>query len=447
LFVNVTVENLAPCKKLVRVEVDPQQVAQAFEAMTRDFQRKANFPGFRPGKVPLDIVARRFEKEIQDEVKQKLINDTFKQAMEEQKLDVVAKPDIEEIQFGRGQPLQFAATVETAPEFELPEYKGLPARVETRAVSEADVERALEVLRGQRVSYRTVDRPVATGDVAVVNYTGQCEGKPITETAPTAMGLTQKKAFWIEVGNNSFIQGFGEQLLGGKAGEKRTVTVDFPPGFVTPQLAGKRGVYEVEVVEVKEKVLPALDDELAKAYGAVSLEKLREGVRKDLDNELSYKRSRSIHDQLRQSLLGRVQFELPETSVAYETRNRIYDIVNANQRRGASREQIEQQRDRIASAATQDAKERVKLAFIIQKIAEKENIKVSQDEISRRVAQIAVANQIPMDKLVKDLRERNGFIGIYDQLASEKVMDLLERNAQLIDAPPGSTSGFQTNPS
>ncbi len=442
---NVTVESLAPCKKLVRVEVETQKVQEAFEAMIREFQRRANFPGFRPGKVPREIVARRFEKEIQDEVKQKLISDSFKQAVEQKNLEVVSKPDIEEIQFGPGKPLQFAATIETAPEFELPEYKGLPARVESRAVSEGDVERALEVLRSQRVTYRTVERPVASGDVAVVDYTGQCEGKPITETAPTAMGLTQKKGFWIEVGNNSFIQGFGEQLLGAKAGDQRTVTVDFPADFVTPQLAGKKGVYEVDVTEVKEKVLPALDDGLARAFEAQNLETLRQGVRRDLENELAHKRSNTIRNQLVKGLLGRVQFDLPESSVASETRHRVYDIVNSNQRRGASREQIEQHKDRIFSAAEQDAKERVKLAFVIQKIAEKEQFKVSEEEISRRVAQIAVANQIPMEKLVKDLRERNALIEVYDQVMTEKVMDLLERHAQLVEAAPGS-SGFDNNP-
>jgi trigger factor len=435
---------LAPCKKLVRVEVDAQKVDEAFEAMTRDFQRKMRFPGFRPGKVPREFVARKFEKEIQDEVKQKLINDSFKQAIEEQKLEAVAKPDIEEIQFGRGRPLQFAATVETAPEFVLPEYKGLPARVESRGVTEADVERALEVLRGQRVTYCTVDRPAASGDVAVVNFTGQCEGKPITETAPTAMGLTQKKGFWVDIGSNSFIRGFDEQLLGVKAGEKRTVTVEFPADFVTPQLAGKRGVYEVEVVEVKEKLLPPLNDGLAQAYGAQSLEKLREGVRRDLENELTHKRSTGIRNQLIQSLMGRVQFELPEASVAYETKHRVYDLVNSQQRRGASIEQIEEHKDQIYSVATQDAKDRVKFAFLVQRIAEKEEIKVSEDEIKRRIDRIAAANQIPRDKLVKDLRERNGLIGIYDQIMTEKVLDLLERNAQLIEAPPGSTPDFQT---
>ena len=177
--------------------------------------------------------------------------------------------------------------METAPEFELPEYKGIPIKREAHSVSDEDTEKALTVLREQRSEFKTVERPVQTGDIAVVNYHGSCEGKPITELAPTAKGLTTQEKFWIEVGSQSFIPGFGDQLLGAKAGDKRTVTVDFPADFVTPQFAGKKGVYEVEVVEVKEKVLPALDENLAKAYGAESLEKLRDGVRKDLENELN----------------------------------------------------------------------------------------------------------------------------------------------------------------
>jgi trigger factor len=439
--VNVSVEHLGPCKKLVRVEVEAQKVDAAFAAMTREFQSQARFPGFRPGKVPRELVARKFEREIQDEVKRKLINDSFKQALEEQKLDAVAKPDVEEIQFGRGRPLQFAATVETAPQFELPEYKGLPAQVEARAVTEADVDRALQVLREQRPQYRTVERPLAAGDMAVVNYAGQCEGKPITEIAPTAVRLSRQNGFWIEVGNNDFIKGFAEQLLGAKAGEKRTVTVEFAADFVPAQLAGKQGVYEVDMVEVKEKVLPPLDDALAKAYDAENLEVLRKGVRRDLENELTHKRSTSIRNQVIQSLMGRVQFELPESSVANETRQRVFDLVNVQHRRGASREEIEQHKDQIATVAAQDAKERVKFAFLVQKIAEKEDLKVSADEIERRVTQIATANQIPRDKLYKDLKERDGLIGVYDQIMTEKVLDFLEGNAQLIEAPPGSMPG------
>ncbi|HWI56484.1 MAG TPA: trigger factor, partial [Bacillota bacterium] len=327
---NVTVENLAPCKKLVRVEVEAQKVDETFATVTKEFQREANLPGFRPGKAPRDMVLRKYSKDIEEETKRKLISDSYKKAIEEQKLDVLGYPDIEEIQFSRGQPLQFAATIETAPEFELPEYKGIPVKREAHSVTDEDLTRALEALRQPRTTFNAVDRPLQTGDIAVVNYTGTCDGKPITEIAPTAKGLTEQKNFWVEIGGSSFIPGFSEQLQGAKAGDKRTVNVDFPADFVTPQLAGKRGVYEVEVVEVKEKVLPALDEAFAKSFGAESLEKLREGVRHDLENELTYKQNRTVRTQLVRSLLNRVTFELPETAVARETRNVVYDLVQEN---------------------------------------------------------------------------------------------------------------------
>src|SRR4029077_12208370 len=153
---NVTVENLAPCKKLVRVEVEAQKVDETLDSVTKQFQREANLPGFRPGKAPRDMVVRKYSKDIEDEAKRKLISEAYKNALETQKLDVLGQPDIEEIQFGRGQPLQFAATVETSPEFELPEYKGIPVKQESNTVTEEDVERALQVLRESRTTYQTV---------------------------------------------------------------------------------------------------------------------------------------------------------------------------------------------------------------------------------------------------------------------------------------------------
>ncbi|HEU5125041.1 MAG TPA: trigger factor [Verrucomicrobiae bacterium] len=440
---NVTVENLAPCKKLVRVEIEAQKVDETFESITKDFQKQASLPGFRPGKAPRDIVLRKYEKDIEDEVKRKLISDSYRDAMKEQKLEVIGYPDIEEIQFSRGQTLQFAATVETAPEFELPEYKGIPVKREARTVTPEDIERAIDTLRQQQVDFKTVERPAQSGDMVVVNYTGTCDGKPITETAPTAKGLTEQKNFWVEIEPKSFIPGFADQLTGSKAGDKRTVTVDFPADFVTPQLQGKKGVYEVEVVEVKEKVLPVVDDAFAKSFGAENIEKLREGVQRDLENELNFSLNKNVRGQLIRSLLDRLNFELPESTVAQETRNVVYDIVRENQKRGISREMIEQQKDEIYSAAANGAKERVKALFVMQKIAEKENIKVGQEDVAMRVSQLAAMYQIPAEKFVKDLQKRNGVGEIYDQLVNEKVMDFLQENAKIEEVPAGSLSAPQ----
>jgi trigger factor len=448
LFVNVTVETLAPCKKLMRVEVDTQKVDETFDSVTKDFQRAAALPGFRPGKAPKEMVVRKYSKDIEEEVKKKLISDCYRKAVEDQKLDVLGYPDIEEIQFNRGQPLQFAATIETAPEFELPEYKGIPIKREQTSVTDGDVERALNALREPQVAFNKVDRPIQNGDVVVVNYTGTVEGKPITEIAPTAKGLTEKQGFWIDVGTNSFIPGFADQLVGAKGGDKRTVNVDFPADFITRELAGKRGVYEVEVVEVKEKTLPALDEAFAKTYGAESLDKLKEGVRRDLENELKYKQDNALRNQLLRSLLNRVNFELPESSVQRETRNVVYDIVQENAKRGVPRQTIEQQKEQIYSAAAQGAKERVKIAFLLQKIAEKEDIKVSQEEIGRRITHLAALYQIPPEKFVKDLQKRNGMIEIYDQVMNEKVLELLKSNARVEDVPAGDAGSPEgQNPS
>ena len=447
---NVTVESLAPCKKLMRVEIEAQKVDEAFESVMKDFRREASLPGFRPGKAPREMVLRKYEKEIQDETKRKLISEAYRKAVEEQKLDVLGQPDIEEIQFSRGQPLQFAATIETAPEFELPEYKGLPIQRELRSVTDADVERALNLLREQRVTFNKVERALQSGNIAVVNYTGTCEGKPIIELAPTAKGLSENKHFWVEATPNSFIPGFADQLIGAQAGDKRTVAVDFPADFVTPQLAGKKGSYEVEVTEVKEKVLPVLDEALAKSYGAESLEKLQAGVRTDLENELKFKQDKTVRTEVVRALLGRVNFDLPETAVAHETRNVVYDLVQENTKRGVPRQAIEQQKEQIYSAATRNAKERVKVQFLLQKIAEKEDIKVSQEEIAQRVHHLAGMYQIPADKFLRDLQKRNGLIEVYDQIMNEKVINFLQENAKIEDVPPSSPTAPETpavNPS
>jgi len=436
--VNITVENLAPCKKLLRVEVDAKAVDEIFDAITKDYQKQAALPGFRPGKAPRDMVAKKYEADIKDDAKRKLIGENYRKALDDKKLHVIGNPDIEEIQFERGKNLQFAATIETAPEFQLPEYKGIAVKREEKSVTDADVERALGLLAQQHVKFETVTRELKMGDVAVVNYTGTCDGKPITETAPTAKGLTEQKNFWVDIAPQTFIAGFAEQLVGAKAGDKKTVTVDFPADFVTKQLAGKKGVFEVEIVEVKEKISPPVDDELAKKFGAENLEKLRAGVRVDLENELKFSQRKAIHNQIVSAILGGANFDLPETAVAHETRNVVYNIVQENSKRGVPRELIEKQKDEIYSAAASSAKERVRLAFLIQRIAEKEGVKVTQEEVLKRAQSIAALHQIPLDQFIKDLQKRNAVNELFEQVAHEKALDIIEKSAKIEDVAPAA---------
>ncbi len=432
---NVSLEQLAPCKVLVKIEVEAAVVDQEFDKTTLDFQREVRMTGFRPGKAPLYMVARTYAADIEKEVRRRLFAENYRKALKEKNLRSIGQPDIEEIDFGRGKAYQVAVTLETEPVFELPDYKGIPVEVEVRNVTPEDVERALSALREQRGQFIDVERPAATGDFVVVNYTGTCEGKPITDHAPTARGLTEQKSFWLKIENQHFIPGFTDQLIGAAAGDKRTVTVTFPQDFVVAAVSGKEGRYEVEVLQVKERRLPELDDAFAEKFGVKTLDALREGVRGDLDNELKHKRVTGIRNQIIQTLLNRVQCELPETVVQYETRNVVRDIVYQNQQRGVTKESIQEHKDEIFAAANNGAKERVKAALVLNRIAEKENIKIADREVLERVAIIAQQRSESPDKVLREMQKSGQINALAEQVLTSKVLDFLQLHALVTEVP------------
>lgn len=432
---STTIQDVGPCKKLVRVELEAAAVDRALAETRAEFVRQVRLPGFRPGKAPAHLVERQFGEQIAEEAKRKLLNESYRRALEEHQLTPVTTPQIEEVQFGPGQPMVYTATIEVEPQFALPDYAGLPVRREKREVTEEDVARALDVLREQRAEFVEVDRPLQPGDYAVVNYTGTCEGRPITELAPTARGLAAQKEFWLHMQTEHFIPGFTDQLLGAARGERRTVTVTFPADFVTRELAGKIGVFDVEIVLVKEKRLPPVDDALARAYGAENLDKLRAGVRQDLENELRSKIKRDTRNQLLATLLGRVQFDLPESLLEAETRGAVYDIVKANADRGVPKEAIDSKKEEIYSAASHSARDRLKITFLLRRIAEAEKITVTQEELSRQILYLAAQRRERPEKLVKQMRESGELAELHQQLLNAKVLDLLESKAAIEEVP------------
>jgi trigger factor len=434
--VNVSVESLAPCKKLIRVDFPVDEVNGTFDKITREFQKYANLPGFRAGKAPKHLVLRSYGDRIEQEVKRELVGNGYRDAIKENDIHVVGEPDFEEIQFSKDSPFQFAVTVETAPEFELPEYKGLEAKRETRSVTDADIDDALKVLQERQGSFTDVDREVQDGDFVVIDYKGTTEGKPITEVAPNAGRLESAEAFWVRVQADQFIPGFTEQLVGAKGGETRTVTLDLAEDFAVKELAGKPVSFEVVVQQVKVQELPEVDDEFAKKFGADNVAALRDGVQRDLESELKSKVNRDVKNQLIQSLMARVTCELPESVVEEETKNVVYNIVRENRNRGMSKEAIDTQKDEIYSIAANSAKDRVKSAFIMGKIAAKEGITATNEEINYRIIELAQMYDVKPEKMAKQLKERNGISEIQEQIITSKVMDFLELHAKIEDVLP-----------
>ena len=432
----VTITDLSPCKKQLRIEIDAETVNAKFDVVAKDFRRHAHLPGFRPGKAPLANVMRSYGEKIGEEAKRTLMSDSYAKALKENELRPVIMPEVEELQFGHGKPFQYLATLEVTPAFEMPEYIGIEVEKERRSVNDADIAKALDTLREQRVSYADMDRPAVEDDFIVVNFTGTIDDKPITDLIKVARGLTEQKNFWLHKTQNPLIPGTVEALIGSSKGDKKTVTVTIPDDFVYEEIVGKEAKYEIEVVQVKEKSLPELDDKFAKGFGAESMDKLREGVESDLKNELEYSKKKSIRNQCVDKLLGAVNCDLPETIVNEATRAAVHNIVQQNHQRGVGKEIIEENKDKIYANAKTDAEVRVKANYILSKIAEKEGIKVTDQELSRQVAAMAAQQKIKPQKLAQQLKDNGTIYQVQEEIMNAKVIDLLEEKAKVTEIDP-----------
>ena len=432
----VNITDLSPCKKQLRIEIDAETVNAKFDAVAKDFRRHAHLPGFRPGKAPLANVMRSYGDKIGEEAKRTLMSDSYAKALKENELRPVIMPEVEELQFGHGKPFQYLATLEVTPAFEMPEYIGIEVEKERHSVNDADIAKALDTLREQRVSYADMDRPVVEDDFIVVNFTGTIDDKPITDLIKVARGLTEQKNFWLHKTQNPLIPGTVEALIGSSKGDKKTVTVTIPDDFVYEEIVGKEAKYEIEIVQVKEKSLPELDDKFAKGFGAESMDKLREGVENDLKNELEYSKKKSIRNQCVDKLLGAVNCDLPETIVNEATRAAVHNIVQQNHERGVGKEIIEENKDKIYANAKTDAEVRVKANYILSKIAEKEGIKVTDQELSRQVAALAAQQKVKPQKLAQQLKDNGTIYQVQEEIMNAKVIDLLEEKANVTEVAP-----------
>lgn len=428
----VTIEDAGPCRKLMKVEVDAGEVAQQLESTTREIQKLARIPGFRPGHAPKPIIEKRFAKEIQAEVRRKTIPESYRQAVSDNKLHVVTMPQIDKVELAKDQPLRYEAKLEVAPEFQLPEYKGIQVKKKSAEVTEEDVTKMIDMLREQRAEFADVtERPLAMGDFAVIRYSAVCEGKPLGESAPNAKLPAEDKDFWLMMDEDSVGPGFCQQLVGKNIGERAQVLVDYPAEFAQAELAGKKVTFFVEVKGIKEKKLPPVDDALAKTFNEESIDSFKAKIKEDVAKQKELSASSEVRNQIVEHLLKSTQFDRPPQLLAEETRGVVYDRVRENMMRGVTKEDIDSKKDEILGFASRSAADRVRAAFILSRIADEEKIKVDKKEIDERIEQMAARYQMPVAKLRAKLEERGGTLEIEEQILRSKTLDFLEASAKV----------------
>jgi trigger factor len=237
----VEVEKQPGSVSTLQIELPPEEVTKEWDAIANNFARFARIPGYRPGKAPRAVIEKRFRKEIQDELTKKLVSKSYHTAIEQNQLRVVSLTNLEDVQFGQDKSMRFRATVVTAPEFELPEYKIIPVELPDTKISDAEVDAALERLRDQSADFVDVpERGLQMGDFAVIDFEGSIEAKPVSEIAPQASkNLQGGKKFWLHLAPDNFLPKFCEQMLGQKRDETRAITITFPAVFPVKELATK----------------------------------------------------------------------------------------------------------------------------------------------------------------------------------------------------------------
>lgn len=433
---NVSVVDLTPCKKLVKIEFDAEAVRAAVEKTTDQYQKNITIPGFRAGKVPRETVAKLYAKKIEASAMEDLMRQGLSDAIKEQNLSVVGSPRLEEeVQLETGKPFCFNVTVELKPVFDLPEYKGIPVKIEKNVVNDNDVEKALHTLQERMCSYKDVEKAAADGDVLTIDYTATCEGKPLTEIAPNATRIASAKGFWVRIAKDSFLPGFTEQLIGLKAKDQKKITVEFPKNFIEQALAGKQGTFDIQVILVKEVVLPELNDDLAKLYGAKNMDLLRRYVRSDMERNAEHQERQSIETQITNALLEKATFELPDSLLENETQTIISQIVRQNQENKVRDEVIQSKMEEIKANATKQATNNLRITFILSKIAEIEKIKPTDDEMRGRISYLAETYKMPIQKFFARIQENGAIRQIAADIIRGKVMDYLKLRAETTEVP------------
>lgn len=435
---NITVETQPNCRAVFRIDVPSDDVRREREKVTDKYARHARLPGFRAGKAPRAVVAKRFEPQIKEELQEALVGLGYREAVKRDDVEILSVLGVKEQSLHPDESFSFALEVNTVPHFELPEYKGIPVKLPRIEVTDADIDHDLLHLRERFKSFNDVERGAELGDYAVINATASLDGQPVADTMPEAPAFLKKiDGNWFELSSTeNFVPGFYAGLVGIKKDETRDISVTLGDDFAFEPLRGKTVVFHVTCTAVKEALLPELNDEFAKKVNDQwDLAQLREEVRKAITHRREQSREESKTSQVISHLAEKLEFELPQDVVNREAQRRTNDIAMNAMRQGMAQEAIMEAQDQIVSAATQQARQNVKVSFILGEVAKKEKIIVEQDQVRRALSSLAARQKNPKKFLAE--AQKNGMIGrLQEDLLLENALAFLKENAQVEETDP-----------
>lgn len=414
-----TLKTTYPCEREIQVRVTGDLIRQAKDDYFGDIVSRVALPGYRKGKVPRDILETRFQDDCKEEVVKKLLSIALRRISDAEKLRIIAHPKVENLEFTDSQ-MKFKIQVELEPEITLGAYKGIKAKRAPFEIKQEEVDEVIGKIRETFANFIPVQREARMEDYLIADYQLEIDGRAKEE----------HKDEWIFLHEHNSLGDFSQKLLGVKAGEERDFHVALSESHPNQELRGKQAHFSVHIKDVKEKSLPEMNDELAKLAGEYpDLDGLKTAVRDDIKRKKEQDQEAQIERQLLEFLVENTPFETSRGVVERQLEKLIQDAESRLAQRGVPKDKIAGERESFKKEFQPEAEKQVRLAFILDRIAQAEKIRISKEDLASRFEQMAQQYHTPLDKVKEHFQKEENLEGLIEQMINEKVFKLIKDNA------------------
>ena len=434
-----TVEDRSSVKKVLHIEVPHADVAKEIDEAYQNLKKTAKIRGFRPGKAPRSLLERLYHKDVMVDVRGKLIQNAFIDALQQSALKMIGSPKIDPPELNEKEAFVFDAELEVPPEINDLDTSGVTLTKTRYRISDEEVDIQLKLLRKNLAQRRKIDppRPVQSGDIAVLDYEGYQNGQPHEETRKTENFVTQ-------VGEGQIVKDLDEGLIGMQVDEEKEIDVVFPDDYFNKSLAGQKLVFKVKLNEIREEILPELDDEFAKSVSAQfeTLDDLKQKIRENLQNGYDKRVEQELNEQIFQQILDKTSFEVPETLVESELEQILND---AEQKFASSNRKLEDvglSREMLAERYRATAEKQVRRHLILSKLIDQENLTLSEDELDQGFQDMSDLYRQPVEHIRGYYNQNKEGLSFFKHtLLEKKVLKLIIEKSSIEEVEPTENVG------
>lgn len=448
---NINVEHQSNCRAVIHVHATAEEVAKHRAGIVAAYSRGAKMPGYRPGKVPPAVILKRYGDAIQEELEREIASQGLRTAVKNEALDILNVLGVTDKLF-HDSDQSFTCNIELSltPKFELPNYKGIPVKLPRIEVTDADIDHDILHLRERYQTFEDVSRPAGLKDVVVLGYEVYLDSQPVAEAMPDAPDhLKSLEQQWFLLDEeDDFLPGFYAGLVGISANDQRSLDITLPEDFAFEALRGKSLQFQVTCGGVKEKRVPELDDAFIKKIGGeeMTLETLRQEVGEGLRRRREQARDTSKTNQVLEHLSSNLDFELPQEVVNRAAQRRTNEIAQNALRQGVAEDELVSQQEAILNTATQQARQNVKISFILSEVAKAENLSVADQQVQMALAQLAARSRMPVKKYLAQAQKQGVINSLRDDLLLQNAIEFLKDQAVVEETDPETEHCATHNP-